>query len=223
MPSTEAACRWLCDPASQVSCHYLVDEDGRVVQMVAEEMRAWHAGRSSWKGESDINSCSIGIEIANPGHDWGYADFPEVQVRAVIDLCRDILSRHPIPSERVLAHSDVAPARKIDPGEKFPWGRLADEGIGHWVEPAPTDDRLLAEPGEESAIVLGLQEQLKGYGYGIEVTGRYHAATETVLRAFQRHFRPARVDGLADTSTAGTLDRLIAGLDRPSSPSPRLS
>ncbi|MGE0211540.1 MAG: N-acetylmuramoyl-L-alanine amidase [Parvibaculaceae bacterium] len=212
MPSTEAACRWLCDPASQVSCHYLVDEQGLVTQMVAEEMRAWHAGISSWKGESDINSCSIGIEIANPGHEWGYVDFPEKQVRSVVDLCLDILSRHPIPPERVLAHSDVAPERKTDPGEKFPWGLFASEGIGHWVEPAPLDGRIVCRPGDGGDEVAELRRKLSVYGYGIAPGEGYDGATETVLRAFQRHFRPARVDGLADASTLDTLARLLATL-----------
>ncbi len=120
MALPERALEWLCDPASQVSSHYLVFEDGRVVQLVDEARRAWHAGRSSWAGERDINSRSVGIEIVNPGHQFGYRPFPEPQIDALIALCRAILSRHPIPPERVLAHSDVAPDRKEDPGELFP-------------------------------------------------------------------------------------------------------
>src|SRR5690606_35988766 len=128
---------WLCDPRSQVSSHYLVDDDGAVVQMVPERCRAWHAGKSFWQGEIDLNSRSVGIEIANPGHDLGYSDFPDEQIEAVIRLCRDIMGRWEIPAHRVLAHSDIAPTRKIDPGEKFPWKRLAGEGIGFYVDPAP--------------------------------------------------------------------------------------
>ena len=137
MEREERALKWLCDPESSVSCHYLVFEDGRVAQLVDEADRAWHAGKSFWAGETDINSRSIGIEIANPGHQYGYSGFPDAQMDAVIALCREILGRHPIPPQRVLAHSDIAPARKEDPGELFPWDRLHAEGIGHWVLPEP--------------------------------------------------------------------------------------
>ena len=142
--SAAKAIDWLSRPDSRVSCHYVIDETGRITQMVAEEARAWHAGEASWAGESDINSASIGVEIQNPGHEMGYPDFPEPQLCAVEALAQDILSRHSIRPECVLAHSDVAPKRKIDPGEKFPWARLAAAGVGHWVEPAPLVD---AEPG----------------------------------------------------------------------------
>jgi len=218
MPDTEAARRWLCDPASQVSCHYFVDEAGAVTRMVAEDMRAWHAGRSRWKAETDVNSRSIGIEIANSGHDWGYPDFPEAQIAAVVGLCHDILSRHAIPPERVLAHSDVAPQRKADPGEKFPWDRLYAEGIGHWVEPLPPDDRIVCRPDDAGSAVEALQSALASYGYAIEPTGAYDAWTASVVTAFQRHFRPARIDGVADASTVQTLDRLTAALPRISAP-----
>lgn len=214
MPDTAAAIRWLCDPASRVSCHYVVKEDGEILQLVEEEMRAWHAGVSRWMGETDINSRSIGIEIANPGHEWGYADFPDVQMAAVIALCRDILARHPIPPERVLAHSDVAPARKTDPGERFDWRRLRAAGVGRWVEPALPDDRIVARSGDKGEPVRALQAKLGAYGYGIAETGVFDEPTAAVVRAFQRHFRPARVDGVADTSTLDTLKRLLAALDR---------
>ena len=137
MPDVEGAIAQLCTPGTDVSAHYIVLEDGRIVQCVPEAKRAWHAGVSSWAGEEDINSCSIGIEIINRGHDWGYPDFPLRQIAAVIALCRGIMLRRKIPSHRVLAHSDVAPARKKDPGEKFPWHSLANSGVGHWVQPAP--------------------------------------------------------------------------------------
>jgi N-acetylmuramoyl-L-alanine amidase len=179
--------------------------------MVAEAVRAWHAGEASWAGETDINSASIGIEIQNPGHELGYPDFSEPQLTAVEALARDILRRHDIRPERVLAHSDVAPRRKIDPGEKFPWGRLAAAGVGHWVEPAPLVD---AEPGLGGAVpqLAELQRQLRDYGYAIEPTGLADGATEFVVKAFQRHFRPARVDGRIDASTITTLQRLAAAL-----------
>ena len=137
MPDVEGAIAQLCTPGTDVSAHYIVLEDGRIVQCVPEAKRAWHAGVSSWAGEEDINSCSIGIEIINRGHDWGYPDFPLRQIAAVIALCRGIMLRRKVPSHRVLAHSDVAPARKKDPGEKFPWHSLANSGVGHWVQPAP--------------------------------------------------------------------------------------
>lgn len=204
---------WLTRAESQVSCHYAVDEAGVITQMVAEDMRAWHAGESFWAGETDINSLSIGIEIHNPGHQWGYVDFPDVQMRAVEALSIDIIGRRGIRPERVLAHSDVAPRRKQDPGEKFSWERLARAGIGHWVQPEavnPAESGLAA--GVAGPLVAEVQERLASYGYGIEPTGLVDAQTEFVVAAFQRHFRPARVDGAIDQSTITTLERLIAAL-----------
>src|SRR5436309_14850475 len=132
MANAERALKWLCDPESSVSAHYFVFEDGRVVQLVDHTERAWHAGKSFWAGETDINSCSLGIEIANPGHEYGHRPFPDRQIEAVIALCHELLPQYPIPPERVLAHSDVAPLRKEDPGELFPWQRLFEAGIGHF-------------------------------------------------------------------------------------------
>jgi N-acetylmuramoyl-L-alanine amidase len=211
MASGEAALARLCDAESKVSAHYVVFEDGRIVQCVPEERRAWHAGVSSWAGESDINSCSIGIEIVNPGHEFGYSDFPLRQVAAVISLCKSILTRRgPISAERILAHSDVAPARKQDPGEKFPWSLLSDSGIGHWVRPAPLDlEGKTIKPGDSGEAVARLQRTFKDYGYGIEEAGSYDKNTSEVVAAFQRHFRPARVDGVADASTLLTLRALM--------------
>jgi N-acetylmuramoyl-L-alanine amidase len=207
---------WLSRPESGVSAHYLVDEAGRITQLVAESMRAWHAGVAVWAGETDINSASVGIEIHNPGHELGYRDFPEPQLCALEALALDIIARHRIRPERVLAHSDVAPARKKDPGEKFPWARLAADGIGHWVVPEPVvragDGLLSAAMGRRVADV---QTLLAGYGYGVEVTGVADAATQCVVRAFQRHFRPERADGRIDHSTIATLERLIAALAAP--------
>ncbi len=212
MPTAQSALALLCDPAAEVSAHYFVFEDGRVVQLVAEADRAWHAGRGSWKGESDMNSVSIGIEIVNSGHDGGLPDFPDAQVEATIALCRDICARRAIPPERVLAHSDIAPDRKRDPGEAFPWGLLHAGGVGHWVEPAPLSDGSLFRIAEEGPPVRALQAMLALYGYGVEITGVYDAPTRSVVTAFQRHFRPARVDGEADASTVATLKALIEGL-----------
>ena len=203
---------WLCNPESQVSSHYLVHDDGRVVQMVRESDRAWHAGKSSWRGRTDINSCSVGIEIVNPGHILGYRKFGERQVDAVIALCRDIVRRQGIPPERVLAHSDVAPGRKIDPGEKFPWKRLAEAGVGHFIAPVRIGREAGLRNGDSGLLVEQLQSMLSLYGYGVESSGTFDQQTETVVTAFQRHFRPRRVDGIADRSTVETLRRLLAPL-----------
>ena len=209
MVSAERARAWLCDPISHVSSHYLVDDSGRITQMVGEEMRAWHAGVSSWRNVHDINSRSVGIEIHNPGHTLGYADFPEPQMRSVIALCRDILSRHDIAPRDVLAHSDVAPQRKIDPGEKFDWRRLHAMGIGHWVEPTPLSDGEVWNSGDHGEKIAALQRALADYGYGVDLNGIFDKRTRAAVTAFQRHFRPSLVDGLADVSTVATLDKLL--------------
>lgn len=226
MSAAERAIRWLSAPQSGVSCHYVVAEDGRVTQLVAEDRRAWHAGVAHWAGESDVNSRSIGIEIAHPGHPWdlsaapdadpcdpvpvhpGYLDFPDAQVEAVTRLAADIVARNAIPAERVLAHSDVAPARKRDPGEKFPWRRLAEAGVGLWVEPEPVGGGRFLARGDEGEPVSALQAMLAWFGYGLAITGVFDQATHDVVVAFQRHWRPALVDGVADQSTITTLHRL---------------
>ena len=217
MPAGEAALQRLCMHESKVSAHYVVFESGRIVQCVPEAKRAWHAGVSSWAGEPDINSRAIGIEIVNPGHEFGYADFPLRQIAAVISLCKSIYTRRgPFSAERVLAHSDVAPSRKQDPGEKFPWELLNESGIGHWVRAAPLNlDGVTIHPGDHGEAVTRLQRTLRNYGYGIADTGVYDDATRDVVAAFQRHFRPARVDGVADPSTLLTLRALIETRPKP--------
>jgi len=207
MQSGEAALKRLCTASSKVSAHYVVFEDGRIVQCVPEERRAWHAGVASWGSETDINSRSIGIEIVNPGHEFGYKDYPLRQIAAVIALCRSIITRRrPFAADRVLAHSDVAPTRKQDPGERFPWHLLHESGIGHWVRPAPLDIQgPVLNRGDRGDSVTQLQKALADYGYGIEQSGVYDENTRAVVAAFQRHFRPARVDGIADASTILTL------------------
>lgn len=211
MPTGQAALSRLTMAASKVSSHYVVFEDGRIVQLVLEAKRAWHAGVSSWAGETDINSRSIGIEIVNPGHEFGYVNFPLRQIAAVISLCKGILTRRgPISADRILAHSDVAPSRKQDPGEKFPWELLSESGIGHWVRAAPLDlDGITLRPGDRGDQVTRMQRTLKAYGYGIEDNGHFDDAARDVITAFQRHFRPARVDGIADPSTLLTLRALV--------------
>jgi N-acetylmuramoyl-L-alanine amidase len=214
MGTAQAALDWLCSEESQVSSHYFVFEDGRVVQLVSEERRAWHAGKSIWQGENDINSQSIGIEIANEGHPGGLPHFPDAQIAAVIELCRDCGARWAIPPERVLAHSDVAPVRKVDPGERFPWARLFAEGVGHWVEPTPISGGRFFQRGDRGQPVEALQSMLSLYGYGTEISGEFSAELEGVVAAFQRHFRQERVDGIADVSTIDTLHRLLSALPR---------
>ena len=213
MSSAEGAIQFLACAESKVSCHYVIDEAGVITQLVPEALRAWHAGVSAWAGERDINSASIGIEIQNPGHEHGYPDFPAAQMAAVAGLSRDIAARNGLRPRDILAHSDVAPERKIDPGEKFDWRFLHQAGVGHWVRPAVLDP---TEPGLErgacGALVRQAQEGLAAYGYGVRVTGELDAATFFALRAFQLHFRPARTDGRLDRSTAGTLARLLAAL-----------
>ena len=212
MPSGMGALEWLRNPVSEVSCHYFVWEDGRIFQLVPEARRAWHAGRSAWAGKTDLNSHSIGIEIVNPGHDGGAPPFPDAQIEAVIVLCRDICARHAIMPQRVLAHSDIAPARKADPGEVFPWDRLHAAGVGHYVPPATLGGGRFFSRGDAGQPIEALQAMLALYGYGIAVNGAFDETMEQVVRAFQRHFRPARVDGVADVSTIVTLRDLIAGL-----------
>jgi N-acetylmuramoyl-L-alanine amidase len=214
MPDTDAALRRLTSEGTEVSTHYLIHEDGRITQCVPESLRAWHAGVSSWAGDTDINSCSIGIEIANSGHDWGYPDFPLRQLAAVIALCKGIIVRRNIPQHRVLAHSDVSPGRKKDPGEKFPWSLLASSKVGHWVAPAPIVRGDILAPGASGTRVSELQRALTGYGYGLTVNGEYDAQTFDTVAAFQRHFRPERVDGLADVSTIETLRLLTESRDK---------
>ena len=216
MSSGAAALARLRDPSSDVSCHYLVWENGRTTQLVPEARRAWHAGHSFWAGETDMNSASIGIEIVNKGHDGGCPPYPGLQLAAVVALCRDILGRHPIPAARVLAHSDIAPDRKIDPGEWFPWAELAAAGIGLWTEPAPIREGRSFQLGDEGAAVDRLRTDLHRFGYRTATGGRYNAALSSVVAAFQRHYRPALVDGCADGSTRDTLAALLerAACDR---------
>ena len=212
MPDVEGAIAKLCTAGTDVSAHYIVLEDGRIVQCVPESRRAWHAGVSCWAGEEDINSCSIGIEIVNRGHDWGYPDFPSRQIAAVIALCRGIMLRRDVPPHRVLAHSDVAPSRKKDPGEKFPWHSLANSGVGHWVHPAPIVRGESLKLGAINNNVASVQAAFARYGYNIPTDGKFDGATMEVVTAFQRHFRPERVDGVADHSTMSTLHELLGSL-----------
>ena len=194
MKDARSALDRMRDPAAAVSAHYMIDEDGAVLRLVDETRRAWHAGVAAWRGHDDINDRSIGIELVNPGHEFGYRPFPEPQMAALIELTGEIVERHPIPARNVVGHSDVAPTRKTDPGELFDWPRLAAAGVGLW--PAA------AAEGEIGRVPT----TLAGYGYDT-------ADPEAALRAFQRHFRPARIDGVADAQCAGLLAALLAAID----------
>jgi N-acetylmuramoyl-L-alanine amidase len=189
MKSAKEALDRLCDPAAKVSAHYTIDEDGTVYVHVPEARRAWHAGVGHWAGTSDINARSIGIELVNPGHEFGYRAFPQEQIASLTTLCHSILMRHPIPSWRVLGHSDVAPARKEDPGELFPWAQLAKAGIGLWPQAVASD--------------LGA-DALIHYGYDPD------APQEKLVTAFQRHFHPKKLDGHWDSECAGLLASLLS-------------
>ncbi|MDR3513664.1 MAG: N-acetylmuramoyl-L-alanine amidase [Caulobacteraceae bacterium] len=208
MPTGEEALARLRDAQAKVSAHYLVEEDGRVFSLVAEERRAWHAGVSFWKGQRDINAVSIGIELVNPGHEWGYRAFPDPQVASLIGLLDEIRGRWSVPDGRIVGHSDVAPERKQDPGELFPWARLAAAGHGLWVQPPAAPGAPLAE-GDEGAGVFALQAGLTRLGYDSAPSGQYDAATAAIVRAFQRHWRPERVDGVADGETRARLVHLL--------------
>ena len=204
MQTGEAALARLCDPAAKVSAHYVVEEDGRAFRLVPEERRAWHAGVSFWKGTRDCNGASIGIEIVNPGHEFGYRPFPDAQIATVIALLDDIRSRWTVPEDRIVGHSDIAPDRKTDPGEFFPWKRLAESGHGLWADPPMPPGAPLAV-GDEGPGVFALQAGLTRLGYDSAPSGRYDEATAVVVAAFQRHWRPERFDGIADGETRARL------------------
>ena len=198
----------LTDPQAKVSAHYMVEEDGQVFALVDEARRAWHAGKSFWRGQTDINAASVGVEIVNPGHEFGYRPFPKEQIAAVFALVADIRSRWTIPDERILGHSDVAPDRKSDPGELFPWRGLAEAGHGLWVEPPPAPGAALGE-GDQGLGVLALRAGLARIGYDCPVAGGFDDGLAAIVRAFQRHWRPYRVDGVADGETRARLMALL--------------
>lgn len=208
MQTGEAALERLRDEAAGVSSHYLVEEDGRVFRMVPEERRAWHAGASFWRGVRDVNGASVGIEIVNPGHEFGYRPFPEPQIAAVLALVADIRSRWQVDDRDIVGHSDVAPSRKIDPGELFPWKRFAEAGHGLWAEAPPAPGGPLGL-GAEGAGVFALQAGLTRLGYDLPPSGTFDTNTATIVEAFQRHWRPERVDGVADGDTRARLIALL--------------
>jgi N-acetylmuramoyl-L-alanine amidase len=204
MKTAGEALNRLCDPAAKVSAHYLIDESGATYRLVAEEQRAWHAGVSFWRGERDLNGVSIGIELANPGHDWGYKPFPQAQIDALKDLLSGLHARHRIPRDGLLAHSDIAPSRKIDPGELFPWESLAGEGFGLWPEDSqplsghPDLTRALRRLSEIGYAVPTTPEE------GSDILNAESAATD-VIKAFQRRYLPLQIDGHLDNLTAARI------------------
>ncbi|MBI2239724.1 MAG: N-acetylmuramoyl-L-alanine amidase [Magnetospirillum gryphiswaldense] len=202
MQSAEAALDRLCDPAAKVSAHYLIDEDGTVYSLVHDARRAWHAGVGAWRGQTDVNSRSIGIELVNPGHEFGYRPFPDAQIDSLIELAQLLLIRHPIPARNVVGHSDVAPTRKTDPGELFPWLRLKSYGIGLW--PFSGEEKLDCLPQESL-------RRLAQIGYDI-------SDPVAAMMAFQRRFRPSLINGGNDVETAGRIERLLGAMRPGSAP-----
>jgi N-acetylmuramoyl-L-alanine amidase len=210
MPTAAAALQRLTDPEAKVSSHYMIDEDGTIYRLVPEEKRAWHAGVAFWRGVRDVNARSIGIELVNPGHEFGYREFPAVQIDALIALLRDIASRYEVMPGNYVGHSDVAPTRKEDPGELFPWHRLHAAGFGRWwaadFKVSPNAPVLRA--GERGGAVLELQVALDKIGYAIEGSGIYDPHTEAAVRAFQRHWRQDQVDGISDAETTSLIHHI---------------
>ena len=214
METGQAALSRMCDGEAKVSAHYMVSEDGGITQLVDEDKRAWHAGVSEWAGESNINSASVGIEIANGGHDFrdangGLPPYPDVQINAVIALSKAIMARHAITPTNVLGHSDIAPARKQDPGEHFPWQGLAAAGIGFWPDVQSDDRRVLFEAGSRDRGVAIVQSGLAHIGYCARVTGVMDAPTAEIITALQRRYRPVRVDGVVDMETMDIIKALV--------------
>ena len=212
MVSADAALARMSDPAAKVSAHWCIGEDGTLWRLVLEEHRAWHAGSSAWRGRRSINDVSIGIELVNPGHEHGYRPFPLAQMDALVDLARAIVARHPIDPRNVVAHSDIAPTRRQDPGEFFDWARLARAGIGVWPGEGegPAQALLPLRQGDGGEAVQRHQERLRAIGYDLTADGDFGAATAAVVRAFQRHFRQARVDGVIDAGTASVIEQVNA-------------
>ncbi|MCA8901351.1 MAG: N-acetylmuramoyl-L-alanine amidase [Hyphomonas sp.] len=215
METGEAALARMCDPEAKVSAHYMVWEDGRITQLVEESRRAWHAGVATWQGEEDLNSRSIGIEIVNGGHDVPLAEgslppYPDAQIDAVIELCHAIVARHEIPQARIVAHSDIAPARKVDPGEHFPWARLSEAGIGLYPEADEDAAGPSLLPGDTGEAVEALQSALAAIGYGLTINGDFDEATGQAIAAFQRRFLPTRLGRHGDAVTCAHVRKVAA-------------
>lgn len=211
MKSDKEALARLTDSVAKVSAHYFVYEDGRVLNLVPEAKRAWHAGISCWRGISGLNDSSIGIEIVNPGHEFGYRPFTDAQMDAVSDLAYDIIKRNNIEARNVVGHSDIAPTRKQDPGELFNWHALASEGIGLWpeIKKIHKPHNPVITPGQESTVVAGVQKLLAEYGYHIKIDGFYGPKSESIIKAFKRHFVPEYVNVIWDNVAQARLEKLL--------------
>lgn len=212
MKTGEEAIARLCDPDAKVSAHYVVEENGNVLSLVPEEKRAWHAGISHWRGRDRLNDNSIGVEVVNPGHEFGYRSFPETQMQAVTALCSEIVKRRKIAPRDVVGHSDIAPSRKEDPGELFDWARLAKVGVGLWPQIGPMAPEVLYEIGDRSEGVMKFQKSLAEYGYGINADGFFGTKSEFIIRAFQRHFDPKDLSGCWTNRCEAILAELLARL-----------
>ncbi|MDX2141888.1 MAG: N-acetylmuramoyl-L-alanine amidase [Rhodospirillaceae bacterium] len=205
MKTRDEALARLCDPATQVSAHYLIDDDGVIFRMVPEDRRAWHAGVSYWQGARDLNSASIGVELANPGHDFGYRAFPRAQIEALTRLLKDIMARHGLNAEAVIGHSDIAPGRKIDPGELFPWQDLASAGLGRWPRLAGTKHLIPTDQAYRLLSAIGYATPLSDEA-GCDILG----APGDCIAAFQRHHRPRKIDGVLDSETSALIQAFAA-------------
>ncbi|GHF23009.1 N-acetylmuramoyl-L-alanine amidase [Kordiimonas sediminis] len=214
MESAQAALERLCDPAFEVSAHYLVDEDGQLYALVDEDKRAWHAGISRWGDRVGINQYSIGIEIVNPGHEFGYQDFTDKQMKRVLDLVHDIRRRHVIPDTGIVGHSDIAPDRKDDPGEKFPWQWLAANGVGIALSEGelPPETEHATEPyvteASDAAQITAVQKQFTAIGYPLDPDGLYSPYMRSIVTAFQRRWRQSVVNGNIDYGTYEVLVKI---------------
>lgn len=217
MRTSEEALARLRDPEAKVSAHYMIDEDGQGYRLVPEARRAWHAGVSFWRGERDVNGRSIGVELVNPGHELGYRPFPQPQVATLLRLLGGMRGRWTVPDRNIVGHSDVAPARKIDPGELFPWAELAAAGNGLWVEPSAAPGPPIGE-GDEGPAVFAFQAGLARLGYDCAPSGAYDETTTTIVSAFQRHWRPTEVDGMADGETRARLIALLRAAEAAAAP-----
>jgi N-acetylmuramoyl-L-alanine amidase len=200
MPSAEGALARLCDPAAKVSAHYVITEEGEVIRLVDESMRAWHAGRSYWRGKANVNGCSIGIELQNPGHTCGYRPFADAQIDALVPLLHRMVDDYDIPRANVVGHSDIAPQRKLDPGELFPWERLAEYRL---ALPRPTKLELGDPFDNDGAFYLALER----FGYDV-------SDGKKAVEAFQRRWRPEKIDGEIDGQIRAILFQLLLDRDQ---------
>lgn len=216
MQTGEAALTRLRDPAAEVSAHYMIEEDGRIYQLVPEAKRAWHAGVSHWRGQDNINHTSIGIELVHPGHEWGYRPFEAPQIDALLELLTGLTARHRIPPQNFVGHSDIAPGRKADPGELFPWQRLAEAGFGLWVDVKALDARTEPAVHREDAgdHIAALQNQLVALGYGLDITGTYDDPSQNCVRALHAHWRPSHINRDADPVSRALIAALLQQQDQ---------